>query len=72
MRKGVQSSTLWTTLSCVVTRESYLPPVRNKSQQQQRLSDLGSKGKEADQIVKTIGFKASDLTGLVRFVKVDS
>ena len=47
-------------------------PVANKTQQQQRLSDLGSEGKEADQIVKTIGLQASDLTGLDRFVKVDS
>ena len=47
-------------------------PVWNNSQQQQRLSDLGSDGKEADQIVKTIGLQASDLTGLDRFVKVDS
>ena len=45
-------------------------PVGNKTQQQQRLSDLGSEGKEADQIVKTIGLQASDLTGLDRFVKV--
>ena len=47
-------------------------PVANKTQQQRRLSDLGSEGEEADKIVKTTGFKASDLTCLDRFVKVDS
>ena len=47
-------------------------PVWNNSQQQQRLSDLGSEGKEADQIVKTIGLQAPDQTCLDRFVKVDS